>query len=87
MDWFDENKTPKDKFFEIVYHANKNLVIDELEDMFKRLAALEILAEDTYGEELDMKINEVVFERVGELEEVETDLYIHAMSSILTKNE
>jgi hypothetical protein len=34
-----------------------------------------------------MKINEVVFERAGELEEVETDLYIHTMSSILTKNE
>ncbi|WP_456470429.1 DUF2018 family protein [Caminibacter sp.] len=87
FDPFDEHKTPKDKFFEIMYHANKNLVIEELEDVFKRLAALEILAEDCYGDEVDQKINEVVFNRSSELEEVENDFYIHTMSNILTKNE
>jgi hypothetical protein len=87
MDWFDENKTPKDKFFEIVYHANRNLVIEELEDVFKRLAALEIIADECLGEEVDQKINEIVFNRSSELEAVETDLYIHTMSNILTKNE
>jgi len=87
MDWFDENKSPKDKFFEIVYHANKNLVIEELEDVFKRLAALEIIAEECVGEDVDQKINEIVFTRSGDLEAVETDLYIHTMSNILTKNE
>jgi len=87
MDWFDENKSPKDKFFEIVYHANRNLVIEELEDVFKRLAALEIIAEECLGDEVDQKINEIVFTRSGELEAVETDLYIHTMSNILTKNE
>jgi hypothetical protein len=87
MDWFDENKSPKDKFFEIVYHANRNLVIEELEDVFKRLAALEIIAEECLGEDVDQKINEIIFTRSGELEEVETDMYIHSMSNILTKNE
>jgi len=87
FDPFDEHKTPKEKFFEIMYHANKNLVIEELEDVFKRLAALEILAEDCYGDEVDQKINEVVFNRSSELEEVENDFYIHTMSNILTKNE
>ena len=86
-DPFDENKTPKDKFFEIMYHANKNLVIEELEDVFKRLAALEILAEECYGDEVDQKINEVVFNKSDELEETENDIYIHTMSNILTKNE
>jgi len=87
MDWFDESKSPKDKFFEIVYHANKNLVIEELEDVFKRLAALEIIAEECLGDEVDQKINEIVFTRSGDLEAVETDLYIHTMANILTKNE
>ena len=87
FDPFDEQKSPKDKFFEIMYHANKNLVIEELEDVFKRLAALEIIAEDCLGEEVDQKINEIVFNRSAELEEVESDLYIHTMSNILTKNE
>jgi hypothetical protein len=87
MDFFDENKTPKDKFFEIMFHANKNLVIEEMEDVFKRLAALEIIAQDCLGDEVDQKINEIVFSRSSELEEVENDLYIHTMSNILTKNE
>jgi hypothetical protein len=87
MDWFDESKSPKDKFFEIVYHANKNLVIEELEDVFKRLAALEIIAEECLGDDVDQKINEIVFTRSSDLEAAQTDLYIHTMANILTKNE
>jgi predicted house-cleaning noncanonical NTP pyrophosphatase (MazG superfamily) len=87
FDPFDENKTPKDKFFEIIFHANRNLVIEELEDVFKRLAALEILAEECYKDELEQKIQEISFTKSDELEEMENDLYIHSMSNILTKNE
>ena len=87
FDPFDEQKSPKDKFFEIMFHANQNLVVEELEDVFKRLAALEILAEECLGDEVDQKINEVVFTKSDELEAVETDLYIDTMSKILTKNE
>jgi hypothetical protein len=86
-DFFDENKTPKDKFFEIVFNANKNLVIEELEEVFKRLAALEILSEECFAEEAEQKINEIVFNKSDELEEMENDLYIDTMSKILTKNE
>jgi hypothetical protein len=87
-DPFDEKKTPKEKFFEIVYHANKNLVIEELEDVFKRLAALEVIAAECVGEDnVDQKINEVIFSKSDEVEGVETDLYIHTMANILTKNE
>jgi hypothetical protein len=87
MDFFDENKTPKDKFFEIIFNANKNLVTEELEEVFKRLAALEILAEECYGDEVEQKINEVIFTKSEELEGMETDLYIDTMAKILTKNE
>ena len=87
FDPFDENKTPKDKFFEIIFNANQNLVIEELEKVFERLAALEILAEECYGDELEQKINEVKFNKSEELEQVEFDLYIHTMANILTKNE
>ncbi|GAB6044904.1 hypothetical protein JCM11957_05020 [Caminibacter profundus] len=87
FDPFDENKSPKDKFFEIMYHANKNLVIEELENVFKRLAALEVLVEDCYGDEVEKKINEVIFNRSNDLENAEMDFYIHTMANILTKNE
>ncbi len=87
FDPFDEQKSPKDKFFEIVYNANKNLVIEELENVFERLAALEILAEECYGDELEQKIYEVKFNKSEEFEDTEIDLYIHTMANILTKNE
>jgi len=87
FDPFDEQKSPKDKFFEIMYHANKNLVIEELEKVFQRLAALEILAEKCYGDEVEQKINEVFFNESDRLEQEEFDFYIHTMANILTKNE
>ena len=86
MDFFDENKTPKEKFFEIIENANKNIVYEELEDVFKRLSALEILARECYGDEVDQKINEVVFNRSSELEQEEMDFYIHTMANIVSKN-
>jgi hypothetical protein len=86
-DPFDEHKTPKDKFFEIMYHANKNLVIEELEKVFQRLAALEILAEECLGNEKEQKIYETIFSKSDEVEAEENDFYIHTMSNILTKNE
>ena len=86
-DPFDEQKTPKDKFFEIVYHANQNLVIEELEKVFERMAALEVLAEKCYGDEVEMKIQEVMFNNSDEVKAAEDDLYIHTMANILTKNE
>jgi hypothetical protein len=55
--------------------------------VFKRLAALEILAEESFGDEVDQKINEVVFNKSDEFEEMQNDLYIDTMSKILTKNE
>ena len=87
FDYFDENKTPKEKFFEIVYNANKNLVIEELENVFKRMAILEILAEECLGDEVENKIREIEFTKSDEVEAVESDLYIHTMANILTKNE
>ncbi len=87
FDPFDEKKTPKDKFFEIVFNANKNLVTEELENIFERMAILEILAEELVGEELEQKILEAKFNKSAEVEEALTDLYIDSMANILTKNE
>jgi len=87
FDPFDENKTPKDKFFEILYNANKNLVIEELEKVFERMAALEIIAEEFLGNELETKILEVKFNKSDDVENTLTDLYIDTMANILTKNE
>jgi len=89
MDFFDENKTPKEKFFEIIENANKNIVYEELENVFKRLSALEILARECYGDydnEIEQKINEVIYSKSSELEQEEMDFYVHTMANIVSKN-
>ncbi len=87
FDPFDEKKTPKDKFFEIIFNANKNLVTEELEEVFERMAVLEILAEEFLGEDLEQKIFETKFNKADEVQGALTDLYIDTMANILTKNE
>ena len=86
MDFFDENKTPKEKFFEIIENANKKNVHKEFENVFKRLSALEILARECYGDNVEQKINEIIFNRASELEQEEMDFYIHTMANIISKN-
>ncbi|MRJ06029.1 MAG: DUF2018 domain-containing protein [Epsilonproteobacteria bacterium] len=87
MDFFDENKTPADKFFEILYHANRNLVREELENLIERMAVLEVLAEECFGDDLEQKIMETRFSKSDQVEGAKEDIYIHTMSQILTKNE
>ena len=87
FDPFDENKTPKDKFFEIIFNANKNLVTQELEDVFERMAILEMLAEEMFGEDLEAKIMEIKFNKSDDVENALSDFYIDTMANILTKNE
>ena len=87
FDPFDENKTPKDKFFEIIFNANKNLVTEELENVFERMAILEMLAEEMFGEDLDAKMIEMKLKKSDDIEDTLTDFYIDTMANILTKNE
>jgi len=86
MSFFDENKTPKEKFFEIIEVANKNIVYKELENVFKRLSALEILARECYNDDIEQKISEIIFNKSNELEQEEMDFYIHTMANIVSKN-
>jgi len=85
MDFFDENKTPADKFFEILPHASQEAVRQELEKLVERLAILELLAEEQMGEGLEQKIFEVRGTRKEELEERVQNTFLDLMSQILKK--
>ena len=47
--------TPKSKFFDIVFNANRNLVEEELEALIERMCALEIIAQEA-EENLEQKL-------------------------------
>jgi len=78
--------TPKSKFFDIIFHANRNLVEEELEKLIERMCALEIIAEES-TENLEQKLQETLFSKSEEIENRKIDTFINSMGNILTQNE
>jgi len=78
--------TPKSKFFDIVYNANRNLVEQEIEDIMERMCLLEMIAEE-HEEELEQKLAELKFSKSQELEDKKFDAFISSTGNILTQNE
>ncbi|ANE35961.1 putative DUF2018 domain protein [Campylobacter iguaniorum] len=77
--------SPKDKFFDIVFNANRNLVENELEKIFMELVALRELSEEKGINMQD--INSFLALRQDELETGLNDVYIGLTGDILTQNE
>jgi hypothetical protein len=68
--------TPKSKFFDIVFNANRNLVEQELEDIIERMCILEMLAEEK-EENLEQKLAELKFSKSQEVENRKIDAFIN----------
>jgi hypothetical protein len=78
--------TPRSKFFDIVFNANRNLVEQEIEDLIERMCLLEMIAEEAV-ENIDQKLMELKFTKSEELEAKKVDTFINSMGNILTQNE
>ena len=78
--------TPRSKFFDIVYNANRNLVEQELEDIIERMCLLEMIAEEN-EEELEQKLAELKFSKSEDLEARKFDAFINSMGNIVSQNE
>ena len=79
--------TPRSKFMDIIYNANQNLAMLELERLIQRQAALELMLDEVHGEELEQKIKAVEFERADEITHLSKSLYIESVGNILSANE
>jgi hypothetical protein len=81
--------SPKKKYFDIVFNANRNLVEHSLSENLKRIAILERLLEDRLeeGESVDMLIRNFAIENMDEVESMLVDMYITHTGDILTQNE
>jgi len=83
VDFFDEQKKPVDKFYEILCRASGEVVRQELDKLISRLIALELFVEKE--EELDLKLAYLMTNREEEMEEEKQNLYLDLMSQILRK--
>lgn len=79
--------TPRSKFHDIVYNANRDLVERELERLIERQAVLEIMLGEHHGDELDQKIKSYHFSNRAEVEGFAKSLYIESVGNILSQNE
>lgn len=80
--------SPKSKFMDIVFAANRDLVQNELERLMRRLAAMEVMLQETHGEEgIDRAIRSMEFERSDEIEMMVKNLYLTSVGNVLTQNE
>lgn len=76
---------PRDKFFDIVYNANRNIVENELEILFSELVALRELAESSGITQ--SQINSFKALNPDAMESGLNDIYIDITGKILTQNE
>ena len=81
--------SPKKKYFDVVFNANRNLVEEELTDNLRRIAALELLLEEMLGEEKDILqiVQNYIWEHQEKIDQKTDSLFIEGMGNILTKNE
>lgn len=80
--------SPKSKFLDIVFNANRDLVHTELERLINRMAVLELLIQDHYGEEgIDRAVKNALFERADEVDFMAKNLYIESVGNVLSQNE
>ena len=79
--------SPRSKFLDIVYTANRNLVEEQLDKMVSKMAQMEILLEDKMGDYWDRELTTNSFERSTEVEQKIKSLYIEFTGEIVTRNE
>jgi len=79
-------RTPKSTYFETAKTANQNIVEQELEKMFRRLAVAEKMLEDRgLDEELEREIKATIIDQ--EIEDRINTVFIDLVSSIVTQCE
>jgi hypothetical protein len=80
--------SPKSKFIDIIYNANRNLAEAELVRIMRRLAATELLLGEFIDEdEIDRKVEQFLLSEEGKVDEYVKNIYIEHVGNVLSANE
>ena len=85
MDYDIFSQSPREKFFEILFNANKNLVENELEKTFEKFIAMSEFCEKNGFDE--MAQNSFISQNQTLIDERLNDIYIGLSGDILSQNE
>ncbi|NOX14572.1 MAG: DUF2018 family protein [Epsilonproteobacteria bacterium] len=81
--------SPRSKFFDIVYNANRSLAEQSIENVFDRYCAMELLLEELVKDEneLEFRLNEIIFNKTDKMLQRKNSLFITATGDVLTQHE
>jgi len=80
--------SPKKKFFDIIYNANRNLVELEIDRLVERVCLLEMMLEEYIDEDtIEKEIKTRTVTHSNKIDSYKTDRYIELTANILTQNE
>ncbi len=79
--------SPRSKFHDIVYNANRDIVEMELERLIERQAVLENMLGEEHGDDFDEKIKRYHSSNRAEVESKAKSLFIESVGNILSQNE
>ena len=85
MDYDIFSQSPREKFFEILFNANKNLVENELEKTFEKFIAMSEFCEKNGFDEIAQ--NSFISQNQTLINERLHDIYIGLSGDILSQNE
>lgn len=85
MDYDIFSQSPREKFFEILFNANKNLVENELEKTFEKFIAMSEFCEKNGFDETAQ--NSFISQNQTLINECLNDIYIGLSGDILSQNE
>lgn len=79
--------SPKSKFLDVIFNANRGVAEFELERLMERMAVLELMLNHEDAELLEKEIAQYSWEKKKEVENKAKSLYIESMGNILTQCE
>lgn len=79
--------SPRSKFIDVIYNANRDLCANELERLMERLSTLEIIVQEQLELDVDKAVNDVYFSRGEEVAAATKNNYMISVGRILTQNE
>ena len=81
--------SPKSKFFDIVFNANRSLVEGAISNIAERYSAMELLLEEFIPDEMELeyRINEIRTNQADEIIQKSNSLYIVTTGEVLTQHE
>lgn len=92
-DWFTEDEddiffgSPKSKFFDILEQIHRDLVEDEIDKVFEKLAILELIVSKDKDEDFDINsyINEFKLDNLSEINSAKKGLYMEVSGDIISR--